>query len=187
VLLTLSFGLISCGIFPFDADPPKKPNVLSAKDSLAVRAILDTNGLDTVKVRDVVGFDNSVVVQIYLNSRSLNHFIFNSYFDSLRNGFGLSLLYNNIDTIIFVDTIRNGIVIDLEHNNLRTIPDDINKMRAPLSLYVNYNELSSITPNILQCQIYNLRVRYNHLVSVPDSIATLLASQDSSWQSYQTP
>jgi hypothetical protein len=181
---------ISCGLnpFPFDGDPIQPPpHVLSIKDSLAVRAILDTNGLDSVKVRDVVGFWNSVVVRITLNSRSLNQFVFNTHFDSLWNGCELNLLYNNIDTLLFVDTIRNGIVINLEHNKLRTLPDDIDKMRAPLSMYANYNELSSISPNILHCDIYTLHIRNNHLVLVPDSIAALLSSQDSSWQSYQTP
>jgi hypothetical protein len=189
VLFAIAFLFFSCGLnpFPFDGDIPPTPNVLSKKDSLAVRAILDANGLDTVKVRDVVSFYNSVVVQINLNSRSLSQFVFNKNIDSLWNGCGLSLLYNNIDTLIFADSILNIFSVDLDHNKVRTIPDDIGKTRGPVLLYVNYNALSSVSPNILHCQIYKINVRYNHLVSVPDSIAALLTSKDSTWKNYQTP
>jgi hypothetical protein len=189
LLFAIALLFLSCGLnpFPFDGDPPKTPNVLSKKDSLAVRAILDANGLDTVKVRDVIDLYNSSVVQINLNSRSLSQFIFNRYFDSLQSSPALNLRNNNIDTIIFTDTISKDQGISLEHNLIRTISNDVDKMRGTMALYLYYNDMTSISPNILRCNISYINVRYNHLVSVPDSIATLLTSKDGSWQSYQTP
>lgn len=89
VLFASAFVFLSCEFnpFPFGGDIPPTPNVLSAKDSLAVRAILDANGLDTVKVRDVIDLQNSSVGIISLDSLGLTRFVLTNAFDSLRGEF----------------------------------------------------------------------------------------------------
>lgn len=189
VLFAIAFLFFSCGLnpFPFGGDIPPTPNVLSKKDSLAVRAILDANGLDTVKVKDVIELQNSSVGIISLDSLGLTRFVLTNAFDSLKGGISLNISYSQIDTLIILDTIHQNLTIRIYYTKLQSIPEHIALLTGNIDLYLPNDNLQYISPEILKCNVDYINVRYNHLISVPDSIAALLTSKDGSWQSYQTP
>ncbi len=191
-LIVLCALFLSCdlsglwfGSNPSDRPPP---NILSKQDSLAVRAILDANGLDTVKVRDVILLAYSEVAEISLRSRSLVKFVFSKYLDSLIAYPSLELQENNIDSLVFPDTIAYGARISLDSNRLRRIPDEIGKLRGAIALFVNSNQISSISPNIMHCNISYMNVNNNMLCNLPDSITQWITSKcrNNTWPSTQT-
>lgn len=187
-LIITGILFFTCRFFMETNDTPPLPNVLDKKDSLAVRGILDANGLDTVKVRDVIVLEHSNIVNLDLRSLSLNNFIFCSFFDSLLSRPPLDLMNNEIDTLIFKDTIKSDLAISLENNKIKTIPYEIGKLTGTIALYLNYNQINYISPNIMSCNVSFINIKYNRLCSVPDSLAKWISrvGLDSTWQSTQT-
>jgi hypothetical protein len=183
-----AIGLFFVSCYIYDDSPTAPKNILSVKDSLAVRAILDANGLDTVDVRDAIILIDSYVSRINLNARSLTKFIFCKYLDSISTPPTLDLKYNNIDTIIFDDTINYNFLIRLDSNKLHTIPDGINKMKGSITLYLNSNKINTISPNIMQCDVSYVNVDSNYLCNVSDTMKQWLNTKSGStaWQSRQT-
>jgi hypothetical protein len=181
---------------PGDGGGDGYKKAINPKDSIAIRAILNLNGLDSVKIKNVVvlsnvyinSIDYSILTQINFDSLSLNKFIFSKYFDSLSVSPVLTLRNNNIDTLIFPDTIITDIGISLEYNHLRSLSKDVDKMIGSLSLNLNFNELTLVNQAIMHCKISYLNINYNQLCSVPDSIAQwiTLNCRDSTWRSTQT-
>lgn len=188
VVLVLCAFFLSCDLLDNAYDGPPI-NVLSKKDSLAVRAILDANGLDTVKVMDVIELQYPFILHINLDSVPLQTFIFCKYFDSLESGLELNLIHNNVDTLIFPETLHRGLSINLVYTKVRAIPDGIANLRGAVSLNFDNNEISSISPNIMQCDIYSLGPpNYNKLCNIPDSISQWITKtcRDSTWRTKQT-
>jgi hypothetical protein len=177
---------VSCNLY--DDSPTSPPNILNTKDSIAVRAILDANGLDTMKVRNVIFLKNSYIGEINLKSQSLNKFIFSRYLDSLVVSPSLNLQYNNIDTLIVPDSIQFGASVRLEYNKLRQIPDEIGKIKGNIAFYLINNQLTKISPNIMNCKVSYINVIYNNLCNTPDSISQWITKncRDSTWKSTQT-
>jgi hypothetical protein len=179
---------ISCNFGNNNSDSVE--NVLSFQDSIAVRGILDANGLDTVKVRDVITLQNSAVVELHFSSSlHLNKFVFSKYLnDLLNNSQGIGLMNNTIDTLIFEDTIYKDLGIRLDFNKLKTIPDDIVKLKGNISIYLDYNQLTSISPNIMNCNVSYVNVDSNYLCNVSDTMKQWLNTKSFStaWQSRQT-
>jgi len=171
----------------YDDSPTSPPNILKAKDSLAVRSILDANGLTAMKVREVIYLENSMVKQINLDSILLRKFVFCKYFDSLIARPGLNLINNDIDTLLFPDIIFKTIGINLDHNKLKEIPGDIDHLKGNIALYINFNQIASISPNIMKCQISYINVNFNNLCNIPDSISQWIINhcRDSVWRSTQ--
>lgn len=192
ILLFSTTVFLSCNFqwVPFDGDPASPPNVLSKEDSIAIRGILDDNGLASKKVREVILLGNSMVIQINIDSCSLSEFYFTNNFNLLKSRPALNLRNNQIDSLLFLDTIQNDMTVRLDFNKLRSISSDINKMRGVLSLYLDYNELTSISPNIMNCNVSYINVKYNHLMSISDTSLVNWISRvgrDSTWRDYQTP
>jgi hypothetical protein len=181
--------LINSCVPIFDDGYSVQDNPLSATDSIAVRAILDVNGLDTVNVRNVVSIKNSFVTEINLDNRSLKKFIFCKYFDSFSvySNPDIILRNNNLDTLIFADSIQSDMGIRLEYNNVKSIPDDINKLCGEFSLYVTFNSLSSISENIMHCNVYYINVDSNYLCNVSDTMKQWLNTKtwSTAWQARQ--
>jgi hypothetical protein len=179
---------ISCNFGNNNSDSVE--NVLSSQDSIAVRGILDANGLDTVKVRDVITLQNSAVVELHFSSSlHLNKFVFSKYLnDLLNNSQGIGLMNNTIDTLIFEDTIYKDLSIRLDFNKLKTIPDDIVKLMGNFTIYLDYNQLTSISPNIMNCNVSYVNVDSNYLCNVSDTMKQWLNTKSGStaWQSRQT-
>ncbi len=190
-VLVLSALFLSCDLqgLWFGSNPSDGPpiNMLSKGDSLAVRAILDENGLDTVKVRDVIVLANSEVAEINLKSRSLVKFVFSKYLNSLSIP-TLELQNNNIDSLIFTDTIFYAGTIRLDSNKLQRIPDEIGKLKSAIGLLFDANYISSISPNIMECSVAYINVNFNLLCNIPDSISQWITKtcRDSTWRTTQT-
>jgi hypothetical protein len=177
---------ISCNFGNNNSDSVE--NVLSSRDSIAVREILDANGLDTVDVMAVISLRNSSVVNIHFSFMQLNKFVFSKYFDSLNTSPGVDLMNNAIDTLIFEDTLNKDWSISLNYNKLKTIPDDIVKLKGNISIYLDYNQLISISPNIMNCNVSYVNVDSNYLCNVSDTMKQWLNTKSFStaWQSRQT-
>jgi hypothetical protein len=161
--------------------------ILQPKDSLAVRAILDTNGLQKLSVDGVVEVNDAMVTRINLNAKSLSKFIFCKYFDSLLTGPELNIMENDIDTLVFPDTIRQNIFIKLDDNKLQTIPDGFGHLKGTIKLSIGYNRLQTISPDIMNCSVTYLYLNENDLCSLQDSILAWIATINSNsfWRTTQ--
>jgi hypothetical protein len=163
-------------------------NVLQEQDSIAVRAILDANGLQKTEVIQAVLLENSEVTEIDLKSMSLSKFVFCKYIDSLLTDPKLNLIHNNIDTLLFPDTIAKNLQIMLDDNKLKTIPDGMGHLKGNVKLFVGFNEIQSLAPDIMNCSISYIYLNENKLCSPPDSILEWIKKINPStfWQSTQT-
>jgi len=196
LLILIGILCVGCDLVRYTGEEPPYPNKLSTKDSLAVRAILDANGLDTVKVHDIVSFfeNSNYIASIRLSSFSLKRFVFSKYFDSLALPLSyLGLQNNQIDTLIIHDSINSSsansyFTIYLQHNNLRVIPNDIKNIKNTLELYLDYNQIRTLSDSIVHCNISYIHVDYNSLCNIPDSIAQWITKncRDSTWKTTQT-
>jgi hypothetical protein len=191
--LVLCVFFLSCDLrgLWFGSNPEDGPPlyVLSKKDSLAIRAILNTNGLDSLGVYNVIDWYSNWRLRIKLGPGSIPKFVFSKYFDSLESGTELNAIDDNIDTLIFPDTIHNGLSINLAYNKISAIPDGIANLRGAIDLNFDNNEISSVSPNIMQCNVSVMQpFNNNKLCNIPDSISQWItkACRDSTWQTKQT-
>ncbi len=176
------------GFDGYSSDTYTYMNKLSIKDSLAIRAILDTNGLRNKKVEDVIDLQCDIVVMMTLDSVPLSKFIFTSVFDSLHNSFQISISNSPIESLVILDTIHIGLAIDVYNTKLKNIPEQISLLKGRLELYLPNNEVSSISPEIMKCTVYSFIIKSNSLCSVPDSLNEwiILKTHDANWQHTQT-
>jgi hypothetical protein len=115
---------------------------LDVGDSLAVRAILDSNGLKTIPVRQVL--DSSAqgrITFLYLNSLNLKTFNFTHNFNVLDSLIFLSLDNNQINNINVTDSIKfeNNCSIGITQNSLTAFPKDIFKISGAPNINLEYN------------------------------------------------
>jgi len=185
VFLIFILGLIfSCNILANGGNEPPPKNDLSTKDSLAVRAILDTNGLKNVKVRNVIYLYNSLVQSISIDSLKTAKFIFPSQCDSFSGSIGIKISNSSIDTIIFHDSIHIPLSISISHTKLRSIPDQISLLKGTLDLNFAFNQLYFISPQIMNCRVNFVNINNNNLCSLSDSLKNWLIQKsygDSTW------
>lgn len=187
ILSALTITIIGCDLlFGSNPEEPLPRNILRRQDSVAVRHLLDTNGLDSVKVMDVIDLKYSTVLSINLDSMGLKSFILDRWFDSIASAPGISLQYNSIDTLIFADSLVNWVGLSLGRNLLREVPPTISLLRGPVAIDVSYNQLVSMPLSIMGCNIKSLNFRYNNLCSIPDTMSKWLTQVDAAWRSYQT-
>ncbi len=180
--------LFSCGdLFIWNGDPDPPINVLNAKDSLAVRAILDANGLYDKKVRDVINLQNSMVGTINLDSLSITKFVFTDALGTFIHGISINISNSPIDTLIIMDTIHINITLGITRSKLKSITNYVTLFKGSLYLYLSYNEITFISPEIMKCNVGYINVEYNRLCSVSDSLNTWIIknSRNSQWQSTQ--
>jgi hypothetical protein len=198
LFMTLLFPLIeffniNCLSLINNDDEPYTVSLLP-KDSSAVWHILNDNGFDSINVYAFVSGSLvysggiSYLYGINLNSQSLKKFIFSKYFDSLSNGISLNLMNNTIDTLIFTDSIYHSLDIRLDYNILKNIPDDIVKLKSNIALDISHNQLTSISSNIMNCNVESIYVDSNYLCNVSDTMKQWLNTKSGStaWQSRQT-
>jgi|GEM_PF-3445449 hypothetical protein len=186
-LILIAVFLIGCDILTNGGNEPPPKNDLSTKDSLAVRAILDTNGLNNVKVRKVISLANSRVGVISLDSVVLKKFIFTSSFDSLGGGTTLNIFNSQLDSIIILDTLNLQLTLQISNTTLRSIPNNISMLKGPISFYLPNNKIQYISFEIMKCNVRYIDVQYNALCSVSDSLNSWIIanSRNSSWRSTQ--
>jgi hypothetical protein len=186
-LLLLGLIFIQCKFALWDDSPPPQPNSLMPQDSIAVRAILDANGLNKTKVRDVISLQNSMVGSINFNSLMLNKIIITNSFNTFNYGFSLNINNCPIETIEVVDTIIINIAIAMKFTKLKSIPNNISLFQGKLWLYLNNNEIKYMPSEIMNCNVFYIDVQNNELCSVPDTLNKWIIknSRDSYWQTTQ--
>ena len=122
------------------------------EDSLAVRAILDSNGLNTVTVEEVTKVGNNRIDTLTLVGRGLT---------TLPSEIG------NITKLVY---------FDLNDNTLSSIPSEIGNLKDLVHLDLRFNKLSGIPTTIGELKkLTLLNCRTNEITSVPAEIGDLSA------------
>jgi hypothetical protein len=186
-LLLLGIIFIQCKFVLWDDSPPAIPNELSPKDSLAVREILDENGLNKTRVWDVITLQNSMVYAITFDSQFFNKLILSRAFNNLSSGVNLVILNCPIETLIVVDTIKIDMAFTIGYTKLRNIPENITFLQGKLWLYLDFNNIKNIPLEIISCNVNFIDVQYNELCSVSDTLNNWIIknSRNSDWQTTQ--
>ena len=162
-IIFFSFFLFSSFFLLFSQD--------YTEDSLAVRAILDANSLDSIRVEDVTKKNNDRIVELGLNSLSI---------DTITPELGvltalelLSIQCNPLQSL--PEEIGNCTLLvnlELSSNLLTSLPNGVGKLNRLSHLELFYNKLTTINPEL--CNLYSsikyANFRENKLVSLPDSI-----------------
>jgi len=145
---------------------------LAIEDSLAVRAILDSNGLKTIPVRKVLdSFAQGRITFLYLNSLNLKTFNFTQNFNVLDSLISLSLDNNQISSITVTDSIKfvNSCTISLTYNSLTTFPIDIFKIIGAPNIFLENNVITSLPEELIHSGPPNYDIDHNKLCSLTDS------------------
>lgn len=160
---------------------------LNAKDSAAIRAILDTNGMRDKQVRDVIELENGTAAKLMLDSIALTRFTITGAFDSCADYLELSITNCPLETLTIADTVRIPLAIMINQTKLKRIPDDIVRLRGRMSLYLSRNDLNAVSPAIMRCNVRDLDVDNNSLCALPDSLKNwiTLKSLGNAWISTQ--
>jgi len=121
-----------------------------ADDSLVVREILDSLGLDTVAVKNVIVKRADRVSSLNLYNRGIDH----------------------LPSIILKLTALKSLI--LINNRLKEIPEEIDQLNRLRGLYLTDNEIIELPESI--SDLVNLKylfVNYNHLSDIPNRISNL--------------
>jgi Leucine-rich repeat (LRR) protein len=166
-------------------------------DTLAVRAILDSNGLDTIPVsEDIIDSSEGRIVNLYLISKQLSTIpseigVLTSLVDLWLYGNSLTTLppqIENLDNLMLLNLPENTLshlpleignlpnlsVLELNNNNLTELPSEIGTLNNLVVLKLNNNNLTNLPSSI--GGLYSLRhlnLCENNLTSLPDSIVNL--------------
>lgn len=165
-------------------------------DTLAVRAILDSNGLDTIPVHSVTDSSNGRISSLYLRFRNLTFLPL-----EIGNLTALEILYipenkltslppeiSNLNNLLAIWLDNNNLsyipieifnIISLKllyipNNNLTSLPSEIEKLTNLILLDVKENDLSNLPPELgNMANLQDLYLQHNNLTTLPDSIVKL--------------
>ena len=84
----------------WNGDPGPEVNMLTERDSTAVRALLDANGLQDVEVREVISLQSSRVGGITLDSLAITSFVFTNALNTFVHGFSVNIIDCPVETLI---------------------------------------------------------------------------------------
>jgi Leucine-rich repeat (LRR) protein len=143
-------------------------------DTLAVRAILDSNGLDTIPVsEDIIDSSEGRIVNLYLISKQLS--TIPSEIGVLTSLVDLWLYGNSLTTLPpQIENLDNLMLLNLPENTLSHLPLEIGNLPNLSVLELNNNNLTNLPSSI--GGLYSLRhlnLCENNLTSLPDSIVNL--------------
>ncbi len=144
------------------------------EDSLAVRAILDANGLSSLTVEEVSGIN----VENRIDSLALESKGLTTLPKEIGNLTALMKLYlkaNQLTTLPNeIGTCTELIYIDLTNNNLSSIPSAIGDLKKLMFLYLQKNALSTVPDEIGDLpELLNLYLEDNNFTALPDNIKNL--------------
>jgi hypothetical protein len=160
---------------------------LNAKDSAAIRSILDANGLQNKQVRDGIDLVAGFARKLTLDSFPLTRFVLPKALDSCIANFELIVTNSPVETLSIIDTIHQNLAITLHYTKMKSIPDCISLLRGRFGLYLSNNEITSISPEVIKLGVREIDVTNNALCSIPDSLKTWITqnSNDINWQTTQ--
>lgn len=143
-------------------------------DSLAVRAILDTNSLDTLSVEDVTDSSGGRItsLKIYCKGNS----IIPAEIGRLTNLINLNLFGNKISSLPSeIGKLTNLINLYLGGNFLTSLPTEISNLKNLSTLDINSNGFTFLPPEIFELtNLDSLFIGNNKLVSLPAEIGNLI-------------
>ena len=144
------------------------------RDSLAVRAILDSNGLDSITVASVTDSSEGRIWRLKLRAKNLT-----TIPPAIGNLTGLKELELRNNTITTIPPETGNLTeltrLYLSFNNLTSLPPDIGNLTKLTILYIFFNELTTLPSEIGSLtHLTMLCIEGNHLTSLPDEIGNLL-------------
>jgi hypothetical protein len=192
ILITLfvGLGMLFSGCDELNIDDGSADGMadtLNTRDSAAIRAILDANGMQSKNVRDVIELEDGMAIKLILDSMTLTRFTITKAFDSCVNYFELSIQNGSLETLAVADTVHIPMTLMIKRTNLPRISDDISRLKGRMSVYLSDNQLSDISPAIMQCDVRDMDVNKNELCTLPDSLKNWVNSKSmgASWQNTQ--
>ena len=134
-----------------DTAPTVEPCVDFPCDSLAVMAILDSNGLDTITVSSLIGTDtNGRIDTLYIGAK------------------GLTVIPPDIGKLANLRILHAG------GNFISSLPKEIGLLTNLTHLNLNENILTSLPPEIGQLiNLKGISIEYNQITSLPEEIGQL--------------
>ncbi len=145
-------------------------------DSLVVRQILDTNGLDTVPVDSVVTRKDSTGRAKWLTITKWPLFhVLPASINQLDNLSRINISYTNLAVIPSeTGNLTLLLILDLYNNKLTSLPPEIGNLESLQRLNISYNEITAIPPEIGKLKkLYSFQFQNNKITRIPDEFCDL--------------
>ncbi|MBD3319545.1 MAG: hypothetical protein GF350_00445, partial [Chitinivibrionales bacterium] len=172
IVMDSSVAVSTKGVSPIRIPPIPFP-VEYIRDTLAVRALLDTNNLRDTGVLSVVHITGVKIDTLWLDTLALK--VIPSSIGELGDLAGFYCTGNVISTLPdeFAQC-RSLKTLDLANNNLTAIPDAVFILDSLVNLYLTHNEIDSIP--LLISSLVNLETFYiqtNYIRKIPPELFSL--------------
>ncbi len=145
-------------------------------DSLAVRQILDTNGLENVKVDEVVIQKDSAGRAKWVVIAKLQSFDFlPASIKKLDHLTTLNISNTNLTKIPpEIGDLKSITVLGLYYNKITSLPSEIGNLEEIRTMSVDHNELTALPPEIGSLKkLYFFQFQHNKISSIPDEICDM--------------
>jgi len=167
------------------------PAPIDSGDSAAIRAILDSNGLQIVSVRKVIPqYSKNRIYQVNLDSLQLNSISITKDFEKLDSLTTINLSQNKLITISVPESLQfilgDRLSIDISNNSFPSFPLAIFKIKRIFYFDISHNEISSIPQEVMNSTNTQFVFYYNKLCNVSNTVARWLDSTNTNWQNVQT-
>jgi Leucine-rich repeat (LRR) protein len=180
---------VQCPLFGPEPGDPVYPAPIDQGDSAAVRAILDSNKLKSISVRQVIDqYTQGRITIVRFNSLELDSFILSSDFQKLDSLDGIDLSANKLIKINVPDSLKfskNILGIGLANNLLPEFPIGVLKIKGLMRVDVSYNKITSISNQLINSGFRQIYFDHNKLCSVTDSERLWLDSVQNNWAAVQ--
>ncbi len=142
-------------------------------DSLAVRAILDSNGLQSIMVNSVADTLEGRIWKLVVNGKKMT--TIPSEIGNLTELKILEFRANELTTIPpEIGSLSNLLYLELRSNRLTSIPPEIGNLIGMTRLFLSYNNLTAIPPEIAGCiKLSMLYLFYNEIAALPSEIGNM--------------
>ena len=196
ILLTISAAIVAI-VFSLNRCVAVEPGEttsgvpIAKKDSLAMVALLEANGLPAeVRKYSVLGTvkDSAKVRDIKISGMQLSKFIITKSIEQLDSLYNVVLESNGIGSFSVPDSIVtiHAIIFQMNKNKLTAVTSDLMKINRVRYAYFYNNEIASLPENINHSGIELLGIVGNKLCQVPDSVANWLTTMNADWRLSQS-
>jgi hypothetical protein len=158
-------------------------------DSLAVRAILDSNGLTNVDVEDVTTARGGRIVTLSIVNRRLT--VIPPEIGNLTALEELTLRNNSLTSLPDeIGNLTNLTFICVGSNDITGLPESFGNLTGLETLHLNNNELTTLPDSMVNLtNLTDLRLQYNKIDAnvLPEDVKSWADANDSDWQDTQDP
>lgn len=142
-------------------------------DSLAVRALLDSNVLHDIAVEEVTIVENERIVELLLYMEEISYIP--PVIGNLTKLKILYLFYNNLSSLpAEIGNLKELTELHLNDNYLTSLPPEIGNLTNLRILDVSANALDSIPSEIGNCTMLDtLNAKFNSISFVPEQLCAL--------------